>query len=181
MFLRPYVALVALAALGILPAEPAAAHTFGAHGAGFAAGLGHPFAGIDHVLAMIAVGILAARRRGLAILALPAAFVGTMVVGAAASLVAGPLPLTEEAIALSLLGLGACTVLGGGRLSFPAIAGAVAFTAFAHGAAHGAELPEAASPWAYALGFALATAALHGVGLGLGRLGLTVRGASPSR
>ena len=158
-------AAAALAALTL--AAGAQAHTFGAHGAGFAAGVAHPFLGIDHLLAMIAVGLWAAQRGGRALWCVPLAFMVTMVVGAMLALFGVVLPAVEAGIAASVLILG-LLIAASARL--PMLASMLLVGAFAvfHGHAHGTELPQAASVTLYGLGLLAATAALHGLGVGLG-------------
>jgi urease accessory protein len=135
------------------------------HGAG--AGFIHPLSGLDHTLAMVGVGLLAARIGGRAMWMLPAAFICLMVMGGALGAAGVALPFVETMIALSLIALAAALVLGS---RIDALAGAALVGAFAlfHGHAHGTEMPLEASGLAYALGFVAATAALHAAGLGLG-------------
>jgi urease accessory protein len=147
----------------------AAAHTFGAQGAGFAQGFLHPFGGIDHLLAMVAVGLWAAQRGGRALWAVPAAFLGMMIVGGIAGASGLTLPLVELGIAVSLIVLGVAVTLSI-RLPVAAAASLVGLFALFHGHAHGTELPETASALAYGLGFVAATAALHGIGVATGVL-----------
>ena len=135
--------LLALAAL-TATASGAAAHTFGAHGAGFAQGLAHPLGGIDHLLAMVAVGLWAAQLGGRALWAVPGAFVAMMVVGGAAGMLGALLPLVEPGIAFSLVVLGILVALAA-RLPVAISAVLVGLLALFHGHAHGSELPEAAS------------------------------------
>ena len=154
---------LALAVLCLF-AGTASAHT-GAHTAtGFAGGLAHPLLGLDHLLAMIAVGLWAAQQGGRALWAVPAAFVATMVLGGALAWTGMALPHVETAIALSVLVLG---LLIATRSNVPVLAGMVIAAGFSlfHGYAHGLEIPQAASPALYVLGFMLATAFLHGVGI----------------
>jgi urease accessory protein len=148
-------------------ASGAAAHTFGAHGAGFAQGFAHPLSGIDHLLAMVAVGLWAAQLGGRALWAVPAAFVGMMAVGGILGAVGAPLPMVELGIAGSLVVLGVLVALSS-RLPVAVSAALVGLLALFHGHAHGTELPETASALAYGLGFIAATAALHGIGIGIG-------------
>jgi len=148
-------------------ASGATAHTFGAHGVGFAQGFAHPLSGIDHLLAMVAVGLWAAQLGGRALWAVPAAFVGMMAVGGILGAVGAPLPVVELGIAGSLVVLGVLVMLSS-RLPVAVSAALVGLLALFHGHAHGTELPEAASALAYGLGFIAATAALHGVGIGIG-------------
>lgn len=174
-------ASAAALAVSALPAM-AHAHTFGAHDAGFVHGFLHPVGGIDHLLAMVAVGLWAAQRGGAALWALPAAFVTAMIGGGLLGMGGIALPAVELGIAGSVIALGALVALQS-RLPLPASVAAVALFALFHGHAHGAEMPEAAQPLLYGLGFALATALLHGAGvaaaLGVrGRVGsLLLRGA----
>lgn len=156
---------VALAALAL--AAGAQAHTLGAHGAGFAAGVAHPFLGLDHLLAMVAVGLWAAQRGGRALWAVPLAFIGMMAFGALLALAGVALPGVEAGIAVSVLILG-LLIASSARL--PVLASMLLVGAFAvfHGHAHGAELPQTASVALYGLGMMAATAALHGLGIGLG-------------
>ncbi len=150
-------------------APAALAHTFGAHGAGFAAGMAHPFTGLDHMLAMIAVGLWAAQLGGRARWAVPLAFMGAMTVGAGLALVGVGLPLVETGIASSVLVLG-LLITCAARLPVAGSAILVAVFAVFHGHAHGNELPQAASEAFYGAGFLLATGTLHVVGLGIGAL-----------
>jgi len=151
----------------LLPAVPALAHP-GHPGSGFGSGLGHPPTGPDHLLAMVAVGVVAAfaSRRWVA-WATPAAFVGGMVLGAVLGLGGVSIPGTETAIALSVVALGAIVVTTAGRDGtwLPVVVG---LFGVAHGVAHGAEAPSAASPVAYVAGFVVATVALHAAGAGAG-------------
>ncbi len=160
--------LLALAAL-TATASGAAAHTFGAHGAGFAQGIAHPLGGIDHLLAMVAVGLWAAQLGGRALWAVPASFVAMMAVGGVAGMLGAPLPLVELGIAGSLVVLGILVALAA-RLPVAVSAVLVGLLALFHGHAHGSELPEATSALAYGLGFVVATASLHGLGIAIGTL-----------
>lgn len=156
--------LATLAALAAGAAVPAAAHTLGAHGAGLASGLSHPVGGLDHLLAMVTVGLWAAQHGGRAMVAVPAAFMGSMVLGGALGMAGVGLPGVELAILASVMVLGAVVAL---KLRLPVGAGMAIVGAFAvfHGHAHGAEMPDAASPALYAVGFLLATGVLHAVGV----------------
>lgn len=155
------------AALAFCPA--AEAHTFGASGAGLAAGLAHPFGGADHWLAMLALGVWAGQCGGRCVWLLPLTFVGVMAAAAALAMAGAAPPLPPEPLAAGsapALGLLVALAARPGVWAGAALAG---LFAFGHGHAHGLELPASASPALYALGFCLATAALHGLGLGLGR------------
>jgi urease accessory protein len=158
---------LAAALLLLLAPAGAEAHLLGAHGAGLEQGLAHPFAGIDHLLAMVAVGLWAAQRGGRALWAVPLAFVAMMAAGGALGLAGATLPLVETGIAGSLVVLGLIVALSL-RLPLATAMAVVGVFAVFHGHAHGTELPEAAAPLGYAAGFVLATAALHGLGIAAG-------------
>lgn len=155
-----------LAAAALVAAAPSLAHAHagGDHVHGFALGLAHPLGGLDHLLAMVAVGLVAARLGGRWILLIPAAFVGSMALGGALGMAGQVLPSVESAIAVSLVVFGALA-LAGAALPGAAIAALAALAGFAHGSAHGAELDATASALGYAAGFLIATAALHGLGV----------------
>jgi urease accessory protein len=145
-------------------AGPAAAHTGSAPVVGFVSGFLHPFNGLDHILAMVAVGMLAALIGGRALWLVPASFLGAMVVGSALGF---SLPFVELGIVASVIVLGAAVALAPRMPVALAMALAAAFAVF-HGHAHGAEMPAAASVVSYGLGFVFATALLHAGGVGLG-------------
>ena len=156
------------AALGLFAtATPAFAHPGHLHVYGFGDGFAHPVGGLDHVLAMVAVGLLASQLGGRAVWALPAAFLSMMAVGGAIGFAGLDLPFVEAAIAASVvvLGLAVALRIGAPVASMTALVGAFAIF---HGFAHGAEMPAEASALGYAAGFILATALLHGAGLALG-------------
>lgn len=154
-----------LAAVAFLAAGTAEAHAPGAGGFGFAAGVSHPFLGADHLMAMVAVGLLAAQQPGKVWL-LPGAFVAAMAAGLGlGALGVGGVPL-EGAIIGSVVLLGAL-VAWGRSLAPAALVAVVAVSAALHGHAHGVELPAASS----AMGALAGTAVLHAVGVALG-LGL---------
>lgn len=145
-------------------AGTASAHTGDHAVTGFVSGLAHPFLGLDHLFAMIAVGLWAAQQGGRALWAVPAAFVASMGLGGLLAWSGGALPHVESAIALSVLVLG---LLIATRRQWAAPVGMVVAAGFAlfHGYAHGLEMPQAASPALYAVGFVLATVFLHGTGI----------------
>lgn len=153
------IALVSLC----LFAGTASAHP-GHAAAGFAGGLAHPFLGLDHLLAMISIGLWAAQQGGRALWAVPAAFVGTMGLGGALAWSGWALPHVETAIALSVLVLG-LLIATQQRASGIVGMGIAGVFALFHGYAHGLDIPQSASPMLYALGFVVATAFLHGVGI----------------
>jgi urease accessory protein len=158
--------LSAAAALALIPAI-ASAHPGHEGAAGLAHGFMHPLGGIDHILAMVAVGLIAARLGGRALWLVPASFVITMAVAGLAGRAGIGLAHAEAGIALSLLVLGAMIAL---RLTVPVAAAMalVGFFAIFHGYAHGAEMPETVSGLAYGAGFLAATGLLHGLGITLG-------------
>ena len=154
----------ALASLVTMMAAPALAHTAVGSVDGLVHGLQHPLTGLDHVLAMIAVGLWAGLVGGRARIAYPVAFVSAMALAGLWAMAGGQLPGAEVGIAFSVVILGLAIAL---NLAPPLAAGALACGIFAifHGFAHGAELPADASGVSYAIGFVIATSALHGVGL----------------
>jgi urease accessory protein len=157
-----------------LMTSPAFAHTFGAWGAGFPQGFMHPMMGADHMLAMTGVGFWAGRLGGRATWVVPLSFVAAMVLGGALGLSGLQLPMVEFGIAGSIVLLGVLIALRS-RLPMMVSSGTVGAFAIFHGIAHGAEAPEAASPVLYCLGFLLATALLHAVGIGLAHLSSRVQ------
>lgn len=161
--------LTALSAVFVLAPAMAVAHTGHGDTSGLMHGFSHPITGIDHVLAMVAVGVLAAQLGGRALWLMPLGFVGVMAVAGALGMAGIPLPFSEVGIALSVIVLGLAVAF---RLSPPELAAValVGFFAVFHGHAHGAEMPAAASPVLYALGFVGATAMLHAAGVGIGLL-----------
>ncbi len=152
-----------------LMATAAGAHTGAGGMAGFAHGFAHPFSGLDHLLAMVAVGVFAANLGGRALWLVPATFVGMMAAGGAAGIHELGLPLVEIGIALSVIVLGAAVEFKW-RAPVAAATALAGFFAVFHGHAHGLEIPIASSAAGYAAGFMLATAALHVFGIGMARL-----------
>jgi len=156
----------ALIAIAFLPAL-AQAHEEKGQAAGLVAGLAHPVSGMDHVLAMIAVGLWGAVLGPPAIWVLPVAFPLVMAFGGLLGLLGIPVPGVEVGIAVSAIVLGAM-VLAEMRPPLWLAAVIVAFFAVFHGHAHGRELPAGTSALLYSLGFVVATGLLHGVGILLG-------------
>jgi urease accessory protein len=156
-------------AIGMLALAQASlmAHTGVGTASGFAAGFGHPIGGLDHVLAMVAVGLWAVQMGGRSLWAVPAAFVGMMIVGGFLGASGVAVPFIEAGILASVIVLGGLIASG---VKVPAAAGAVIVGVFAifHGHAHGAEMPVDAGGLMYGAGFALATALLHGTGIAAG-------------
>lgn len=156
----------------LLGASSAAFAHPGHNVSGFAAGLMHPFSGLDHLLAMMAVGLWAAqgntkKRSGRKVWLLPATFMFMLALGAVIAMQWQTLPLIESGIAASVLALGLLVALS---KQLPLIV-SVALTALfglLHGYAHGLELPQSAAPAAYALGFLVATASVHLSGVAMG-------------
>jgi urease accessory protein len=134
---------------------------------GFLHGFSHPLTGLDHLCAMIAVGLWAAQTGGRAIWAVPLAFVSVMLLGGVFGLAGIHLLFVETGIAVSVLTLGVF-IAAAVRLPLSASILIVGLFALCHGHAHGAEMPATASALGYASGFALATASLHAAGIGLG-------------
>ncbi|HEX3997221.1 MAG TPA: HupE/UreJ family protein [Pirellulales bacterium] len=165
--------LATLAAMMTLAvATPALAHP-GHGGHEFADGWAHPFSGLDHLLAMIAVGLLAVRMGGKAIWIMPCTFIAAMLAGGGLAALGVPMPGAEWWIAASVLALGVM-VAATGVIPLKYGAALVALFAVFHGHAHVHELlgsSAAASIAPYAIGFVLATAILHASGIAIG-LGL---------
>jgi urease accessory protein len=159
---------VALAAIVLLvSAAPALAHEQQGQAAGLLSGLLHPVSGLDHVLAMIAVGVWGAQLGAPAVWLLPVTFPMVMAAGGFLGLVGIPLPGIEVGIALSAVLLG-LMVAREARPSLVVAALLVGFFAVFHGHAHGTELPAGQSGLAYSIGFVIATGGLHGAGILLG-------------
>lgn len=152
-----------------LSASAAFAHTGVGAVHGFTAGFTHPLFGLDHLTAMVAVGLWAGLVGGKARLAYPAAFVGMMVLAGLWGMSGYPLPGVEVGIGVSVVALGLAIAF---NIAPPVAVGTALCGLFAmfHGFAHGAELPEEAGALSYAAGFVLSTMALHGVGLVLATL-----------
>ncbi len=167
---------LSITALSVLFATPALAHVGpGAHGS-LTAGLAHPLAGADHMLAMLAVGLWAASMGGRALWLVPAAFVGTMLAGYGLALAGLALPAVEPVVLASTVVLGLAVAMAA-RPSPAVAATLVGGFALFHGHAHGTE-PGASGALAFGAGFVAATAMLHAVGAGLGLL-LGGRGKLP--
>lgn len=150
-----------------LAASPAAAHEGSGALGGFMAGVAHPLTGMDHLLAMVSVGIWGAVLRRPLLIVLPVLFPGMMAVGGLLGLVHLPFPPVEIGIALSVLMLGGA-IAADWRAAVPVAVGMVAIFALFHGYAHGRELPRAADPVFYSIGFMLSTGLLHIAGIGIG-------------
>jgi len=145
------------------------AHEETGQAAGFLSGLHHPVSGLDHVLAMVAVGFWGAQLGAPALWALPVAFPMVMAMGGMLGLMGIPLPGVEVGIAVSAIALGAM-VAGEVKPPLAVAAGLVGFFAIFHGHAHGTELPEGASGLYYSIGFVVATGLLHAAGILFGMI-----------
>ena len=163
--MRGRVALV----VALLAASPAWAHAQQGQAAGFVSGVLHPISGLDHVLAMVAVGLWGAQLRAPAMWLLPVTFPVVMAFGGFLGLVGIPLPGVELGIAASAILLGSM-VAAEARPPLWVAAALVGFFAIFHGHAHGTELPRGQSGLLYSVGFVTATGALHGVGIALGEI-----------
>lgn len=157
--------ILVVAAL-LLPTAASAHPSITHHIHGFMAGVSHPLTGLDHLLAMLSVGLWASQKGGRALWLWPAAFVTAMIAGGVLGMADIGLPLVEPAIAASLLVLGAAIAA---MLMLPTPAGVAIIALFGlfHGNAHGLEAP-AGGAGLYALGFVLSTVTLHVLGLALG-------------
>jgi urease accessory protein len=142
----------------------ASAHSLNGSVSSLYAGLTHPISGLDHITAMVAVGMLAASKGGRALWLWPLSFVGMMVAGGVLGVADMQLPYVEIGISASVLVLGMMVVLS----IVPRLwTGAAVIAGFAilHGHAHGCELPHSANGLAFAVGFASGTVFLHIVGI----------------
>lgn len=163
---KPTLPLIA-AAVAVLTPQLALAHAEVAVGAGLVNGLLHPILGPDHLIAMVAVGLWGAQLRAPLIWALPIAFPLMMAVGGVLGVLGLALPSVEVGIAASALALGLLIAFGVRAPVWAAVAIVSAFALF-HGHAHGTELPHAANPLAYGLGFVISTGLLHLAGILIG-------------
>jgi urease accessory protein len=166
---RPWVAAAAVLTTASVFAGPAFAHSGTGLAGGFVSGFLHPLTGFDHLLAMVSVGLWGAFLGRPLIVVLPVLFPAVMAVGGVLGMAGVPMPPVELGIALSVLVLG-------GMIAFAVRAPVwlavllVAFFAVFHGYAHGKELPSAADPVGYSVGFVLSTGLLHIVGIAIGLL-----------
>ena len=144
-------------------------HEGGAAAGGFVNGLTHPLFGLDHVAAMVAVGLWGGQLRSPAIWLLPITFPVVMALGGALGARGLPLPAVEVGIAVSAVVMG---IMVAASVKPPLGVAALIVGAFAvfHGHAHGTELPETATPLAYGAGFVISTGLLHGAGIAVGLL-----------
>ncbi len=162
----PYLASMILFLIAFWPVS-AFAHTQKGEAAGFLTGFRHPISGMDHVLAMVAVGLWGAQLGAPAVWLLPVAFPLVMAMGGMLGLMGVPLPGIEYGIAASAILLGSAVMF---EIRPPLVVAAimVGFFAIFHGHAHGTELPPGQSALLYSMGFVIATGCLHAVGIGIG-------------
>lgn len=158
----------------------ALAHSRAGDGTGFVIGLLHPLTGIDHVLAMLAVGMWGAQLRGNAIWVLPVAFPLVMALGAVAGILALPMLAIEPGIAASVIALGASIAMNF-RPPMVGAAALVSLFAIFHGYAHGVELPRRTDALPYCIGFVMATGLIHLSGISIGLITHLPRGLAVLR
>ncbi len=155
----------ALSALAMIPTA-AWAHP-GLHGeTSLMSGFLHPLMGVDHILAMVSVGLLAAHLGGRSLWAVPASFILAMVIGGTLGVAGFHVPVVEAGIAASVIVLGVLVAMRA-KISGPLAAALVALFGIFHGAAHGTEMPVDASLMGYTAGFVAATAILHAAGIAI--------------
>ena len=163
--------LLSISTVTLAISIPAIMHAHGEAGeiVGFWDGLQHPIGGLDHILAMLAVGLWASQLGGRAVWSIPLAFVSVMSVGGVLGVLNMPVPFVEQGIIASDLILGGL-VLMATRLPLAASISIVGLLAIFHGYAHGSEMPTQASGLEYAAGFMVATATLHLSGISIALL-----------
>lgn len=164
----PWVLPCLVVLLASLPST-AGAHTETGGVGGFVSGFQHPLTGLDHIVAMVAVGLWGAFLGGRAMWTLPVVFPVVMAFGGALGVLGVPIPGIETGIALSGVILGVMVAFAAKPPLWVA-AVLVGFFAIFHGHAHGTELPEAANPMTYAVGFVISTGLLHLAGIAFGLL-----------
>lgn len=155
--------------VGLMAPDTAEAHILPFNGGGFANGFAHPFSGIDHLLVMTCVGLLAYRWGGKNIWLLPLGFVAVAGIGFMIGMHFPGIPGMEAGIAASLVAVGILTALEIRPRAYAGTLGVIAF-AFFHGHVHGSAMPAAAAASLYASGFLSATLCLHAIGIGIGWL-----------
>ena len=158
----------------------ALAHAQSGEGSSLLTGFLHPLAGIDHILAMLAVGMWGAQLRGDAIWVLPVAFPLVMALGAVAGLLGFPMLPIEPGIAASVIALGGAIAM---NFRPPLVGAAALVSVFAifHGYAHGVELPRRTDALPYCIGFVLATGLIHLCGIAIGLITRLRRGLAVLR
>jgi urease accessory protein len=160
---------LAVAAIAVTFAGAATAHESTGIAGGFVSGFLHPLFGWDHVVAMVAVGLWGAFLGSPAIWILPVVFPLVMALGGALGVMGVPIPAVETGIAASAVVLGAMVAIAA-RPPIWIAALIVGVFAIFHGHAHGTELPNAANPLAYSIGFVVSTGLLHLSGIAFGLL-----------
>jgi len=160
---------LAVAIVAALSAPMALAHIGQGEASGLLTGFLHPLSGMDHVLAMVAVGLWGAQLGAPAIWVLPVAFPLVMAMGGLLGFLGVPVPGIEYGIAASAIMLGAAVAF---EVRPPIVVAALLVGLFAifHGHAHGTELPPGESALLYSMGFVIATGCLHAIGIGIGTL-----------
>src|SRR5262249_34108358 len=155
---------VCTAAIVLAPVAASAHPGIPGHTHGFEDGFSHPLSGIDHILAMVSVGLFAAHLGGRALWLVPPSFVSVLALAGVAGMAGATLPFAEIGIALSVVILGLAIAC---QFNIPTLAATslVGFFAIFHGYAHGAEMPASMSALSYGLGFVCATALLHASGV----------------
>ncbi|MDQ6632054.1 MAG: HupE/UreJ family protein [Verrucomicrobiota bacterium] len=126
-------------------------------------GFAHPFFGLDHLLAMFAIGLWASQQRGRAVWMIPATFIAAMILGGALGLTGALWPYVEIGIAFSVLVLGVF-IARATRFNLSLSVGLIVFFALCHGYAHGHEMPGSTRALSFSFGFISATLLLHGLG-----------------
>jgi urease accessory protein len=165
-FTRQLIPFMGAFTLVVLLPLAAHAHVNAGDTIGFWHGLQHPIGGLDHILAMLAVGLWAAQIGGHTLWAVPLTFVSVMAIGGVLGIVGTPVPFVEQGIIASDLILGGLVLLAT-RLPLAVSMGIVGLLAIFHGYAHGAEMPKESSALLYAAGFVLSTAMIHLSGVGI--------------
>lgn len=163
-----WIARTALAAIWLAAIPSAHAHVEGGAVGGFASGYLHPWSGLDHIAAMIAVGLWGAQLGAPAIWILPVTFPLIMAVGGFLGLIGIPLPGVEIGIGLSALLLGSAVVAEFKPKNLAWAAVLIGVFGLFHGHAHGTELPPGGNGLLFSIGFVMATGTLHGLGIGIG-------------
>jgi urease accessory protein len=163
-------ARIAVTIIWLATAPMALAHVGAGEAGGFSSGFKHPWSGLDHIAAMVAVGLWGAQLGAPAIWLLPIAFPLVMAIGGFLGLVGIPLPGVEIGIGLSALLLGGAVAAEFRPKHLAWAAALVGFFGLFHGHAHGTELPAGENGLLFSLGFVIATGVLHGCGIGIGEI-----------
>jgi urease accessory protein len=167
LHVRSAISILSVVLIVLATPANAFAHTRGGEAAGLISGLLHPVSGLDHVLAMIAVGLWGAQLGAPAVWLLPVTFPMVMAFGGMLGLIGIRIPGVEVGIALSAIGLGAAVCYEARPKVW--VAGVlVGLFAVFHGHAHGTELQPGANALLYSVGFVIATGLLHATGIGIG-------------